>query len=190
MKGAMTSENMSPGLLRVMERARRNPHERQFSLAYLIDVESLKRAYHRIRKKAAVGVDGVTKEQYGQDLEDNLQNLHQRLKTMKYRHQPILRVHIPKDKNRKRPIGISCLEDKIVQGALTEILGAMYEQDYLEGSFGFRPNRSAHDALRKLHRVARKGGANVIFEADVKSFFDKVHRRTMLEMLGERIADR
>jgi len=190
MKGAMTSENMSPGLLRVMERARRNPHERQFSLAYLIDVESLKRAYHRIRKKAAVGVDGVTKEQYGQDLEDNLRNLHQRLKTMKYRHQPILRVHIPKDKNRKRPIGISCLEDKIVQGALTEILGAIYEQDFLEGSFGFRPNRSAHDALRELHRVARKGGANVIFEADVKSFFDKVHRRTLLEMLGERIADK
>ena len=186
----MTSENMSPGLLRVMERARRNPHERQFSLAYLIDVESLKLAYHRIRKKAAVGVDGVTKELYGQDLEDNLQNLHQRLKTMKYRHQPILRVHIPKDKNRKRPIGISCLEDKIVQGALTEILGAIYEQDFLEGSFGFRPKRSAHDALRELHRVARKGGANVIFEADVKSFFDKVHRRTMLEMLGERIADK
>ena len=186
----MTSENMSPGLLRVMERARRNPHERQFSLAYLIDVESLKRAYDRIRKKAAVGVDDVTKEQYGQDLEDNLQNLHQRLKTMKYRHQPILRVHIPKDKSQKRPIGLSCLEDKIVQGALTEILGAIYEQDFLEGSFGFRPNRSAHDALRELHRVARKGGANVIFEADVKSFFDKVHRRTMLEMLEKRIADR
>ena len=189
MKGAMTSENMSPGLLRVMERARRNPHERQFSLAYLIDVESLKRAYYRIRKKAAVGVDGVTKEQYGQDLEDNLQNLYQRLKTMKYRHQPILRVHIPKGKNQKRPIGLSCLEDKIVQGALTEILGAIYEQDFLDGSFGFRPNRSAHDALNELVRVARKGGANVIIEADVKSFFDTVHRRTMLEMLEKRIAD-
>jgi len=186
----MTSENMSPGLLRVMERARRNPHERQFSLAYLIDVQSLKRAYHRIRKKAAVGVDGVTKEQYGQDLEDNLQNLHQRLKTMKYRHQPILRVHIPKGKNQKRPIGLSCLEDKIVQGALTETLGAIYEQDFLDGSFGFRPNRSAHDALRELHRVARKGGVNAVFEADVKSFFDKVHRRTLLEMLEKRIADR
>jgi RNA-directed DNA polymerase len=190
MKGAMTSENMSPGLLRVMERARRNPHERQLSLAYLIDVESLRRAYHRIRKKAVVGVDGVTKEQYGQDLEDNLQNLHQRLKTMKYRHQPIRRIHIPKGKNRKRPIGISCLEDKIVQGALTEILGAIYEQDFLDGSFGFRPNRSAHDALKELVRVARKGGANVVFEADVKSFFDTVHRRTMLEMLEKRIADK
>jgi len=190
MTGAMTPENMSPGLLRVMERARRNPRERQFSLAYLIDVEALRRAYHRIRKGAAVGVDGVTKEQYGQDLEDNLQNLHQRMKTMNYRHQPIRRIHIPKGKNRKRPIGISCLEDKIVQGALTEILGAIYEQDFFDGSFGFRPNRSAHDALKELYRVVRRGGANVIFEADVKSFFDTVHRRTMFEMLEKRIADK
>jgi RNA-directed DNA polymerase len=173
-----------------MERARRDPHERQFALAYLIDVDALERAYGRIRKNAAVGVDGVTKQQYGQNLEENLTDLHERLRAMKYRHQPIRRVHIPKDKGRKRPIGISCLEDKIVQGALTEILGAIYEQDFLDSSFGFRPKRSAHDALRVLYRTARQGGANVIFEADVASFFDTVHRRTMLEMLEERIADK
>ena len=190
MTGARTSENMSPGLMRVMERAQRNPDERQFSLAYLIDVDALRRAYGRIRKEAAVGVDGVTKVRYGQDLERNLTDLHKRLKAMKYRHQPIRRVHVPKDKNRKRPIGISCLEDKIVQGALTEILGAIYEQDFLDGSFGFRPKRSAHDALKALNRAVRQGRANVIFEADVKSFFDTVHRRTMLEMLEERIADK
>lgn len=190
MTGAKTSGDMSPGLLRVMERAQRDPHERQLSLAYLIDVEALKRAYGRIRKDAAVGVDGVTKEMYGQDLERNLSDLHKRLKAMKYRHQPIRRVHIPKDKGRTRPIGISCLEDKIVQGALTEILGAIYEQDFLDGSFGFRPKRSAHDALRALYRAVREGGANVIFEADVTSFFDTVHRRTLLEMLEERIADK
>lgn len=182
--------NMSPGLLRVMERARRDPHERQFALAYLIDVDALKRAYGRIRKNAAVGVDGVTKQQYGQNLEENLTDLHGRLRAMTYRHQSIRRIHIPKDKGRKRPIGISCLEDKIVQGALTEILGAIYEQDFLDSSFGFRPKRSAHDALRALYRTARQGGANVIFEADVKSFFDTVHRRTMVEMLEERIADK
>jgi len=90
MTGAKTLDDMSPGLLRVMERARRDLHERQFSLAYLIDVEALRRAYGRIRKNAAVGVDGVTKEQYGQDLESNLSNLHERLRAMKYRHQPIL----------------------------------------------------------------------------------------------------
>ena len=190
MTGAKTSGAMSPGLLRVMERARRDPRERQLSLAYLIDRDALKRAYGRIRKNAAVGVDGVTKQMYGQDLEQNIADLHERLKAGKYRHQPIRRIHIPKDKSRKRPIGISCLEDKVVQGALTEILGAIYEQDFLDGSFGFRPNRSAHDALRALDQAVRQGGANVIFEADVTSFFDTVHRRTMLEMLEERIADR
>jgi RNA-directed DNA polymerase len=190
MTEAKTFENMSPGLSRVMDRARRNPHERQLSLAYLIDVEALKRAYGRIRKNAAVGVDGITKEQYGQDLQRNLENLHQRLKKMKYRHQPIARVHIPKDKGQKRPIGISCLEDKIVQGALTEILGAVYEQDFLDSSFGFRPGRCTHDALKALYQAVRRGGANVIFEADVKSFFDMVHRRTMVEMLEQRIADK
>jgi len=190
MTGARTLENMSPELLRVMERARRDPHERQFSLAYLIDVNALRRAYGRIRKKAAVGVDGVTRDQYGQDLEENLTDLHKRMRAMKYRHQPIRRVYIPKDKSRKRPIGISCLEDKIVQGALTEILGAIYEQDFLDSSFGFRRERSTHDALKALYRVVREGGANVIFEADVKSFFDTVHRRTMKEMLEERIADK
>jgi group II intron reverse transcriptase/maturase len=190
MTGAKTLDDMSPGLLRVMERARRDPHERQFSLAYLIDVEALRRAHGRIRKNAAVGVDGVTKKQYGQDLEANLADLHKRLRAMKYRHLPIRRVHIPKYKGRTRPIGISCLEDKIVQGALTEILGAIYEQEFLDGSYGFRPRRSPHDALRALFRAVREGGANVIFEADVTSFFDTVHRRTMLEMLEKRIADK
>jgi len=190
MARAKTLDDMSPGLLRVMERARRDPHEQQFSLAYLIDLEALKRAYGRIRKDAAVGVDGVTKEIYGQDLDGNLSDLHKRLKAMQYRHQPIRRVHIPKDKSRTRPIGISCLEDKIVQGALTEILSAIYEQDFLDGSFGFRPKRSAHDALRALYRAVREDGVKVIFEADVKSFFDTVHRRTMMEMLEERIADK
>jgi len=190
MAGARTLDNMSPGLLRVVERARRDPQERQFSLAYLIDVDALRRAYGRIRKNAAVGVDGVTKEEYGQDLEENLRDLHKRMRAMKYRHQPIRRVHIAKAESGKRPIGISCLEDKIVQGALTEVLGAIYEQDFLDGSFGFRRKRSAHDALKALYRAVRDGGANVIFEADVKSFFDTVHRRTMKEMLEERIADK
>jgi group II intron reverse transcriptase/maturase len=190
MKEAKTFDGMSPGLLRVMDRARRNPNERQFSLAYLIDVEALRRSYGRLKSKSAVGVDGVTKEQYGQDLDRNLNNLHERMKVMKYRHQPIRRVHIPKDKNQTRPIGISCLEDKVVQGALTEILGAIYEQEFIDGSYGFRPKRKTHDALRALYNAAGQGEANVILEADVKSFFDKVHRRTMTKMLEERIADK
>lgn len=190
MNKARTLEAMSPGLLRVMERARRNPNERQFALAHLIDVGALRRAYERLRKKSAVGVDGVTKEEYGQELEESLQNLHGRLKAMKYRHQPIRRVHIPKDKDRTRPIGISTIEDKIVQGALREILEAIYEQDFLDCSYGFRPGRSAHDAMRELNRAVRNGEANVILEADIKSFFDTIDRPMMMEMLQKRIADK
>jgi len=190
MSEAKTSERMSPGLQRVMERARRHPHERQFALAYLIDVEALRRSYHRLRNQAAVGVDGVTKAAYGRDLEANLQDLHMRLKTMTYRHQPIRRVHIPKDKNRTRPIGISATEDKIVQDALREILEAIYEQDFMDCSYGFRPGRRAHDALRALHRAVRGGGANVILEADIVSYFDSIDRPTLKGMLQERIADK
>ena len=125
MTDASTSESMSPGLMRVMERAQREPEGRFHSLAHLIDVPALERAYHRIRKDAAAGVDGVTKEQYGQKLRENLENLHERLKAKRYRHQPIRRVHIPKDKGKTRPIGISCFEDKLVQEALREVLEAV-----------------------------------------------------------------
>jgi len=190
MEEAKTSGGMSPGLQRVMERARRNPRERQFALAYLIDVEALRRSCHRLRSNAAVGVDGVTKEEYGRDLEGNLQGLVARLKAMKYRHQPIRRVHIPKDRDRTRPIGVSATEDKIVQGALREILEAIYEQGFLDCSHGFRPGRRPHDALKALNRAVRKGEANVILEADIVSFFDSIDRPMLREMLQERIADK
>jgi group II intron reverse transcriptase/maturase len=190
MDGTKSSEAMSPGLLRVMERARRDPHRRQFALAHLIDVEALRRAFGRLRGDAAPGVDGVTKEQYGQDLEENLQDLHGRLKTMKYRHQPIWRKHIPKENGKERLIGVSTTEDKIVQGALHELLEAIYEQVFLECSYGFRPGRGAHDALRALDRAAGGGKVNVILEADIKSFFDSVDRPALREMLRKRIADR
>lgn len=168
---AKTQTQMSPGLMRVMERARRNPQEKMLSLAHHIDQEALERAFHRIRKDAAVGVDGVTKEEYGKNLTDNLSDLHGRLKSMKYRHQPIRRVHIPKGKTKTRPIGVSATEDKIVQGALRELLEAIYEQDFLDCSYGFRPGRSAHDALKALNGSMRNGEANWILEADIASFF-------------------
>ena len=115
MTDASTSGSMSPQLLEVAERARREPQGRFHSLAHLIDVEALRRAYKRQRPDAAVGIDGVTKETYGQDLEANLQVLHEKLRSKRWRHQPIRRIHIPKDKGKTRPIGISCFEDKMVQ---------------------------------------------------------------------------
>ena len=161
---------MSTSLLRVVERARREPEGRFHSLAHLIDVPALERAFHRLRTDAAVGVDGVSKEQYGQALEANLEDLHGRLRTKRYRHQPLRRVHIPKGGGRTRPIGISAVEDKVVQGALREVLEAVYEQDFLECSYGFRPGRSAHDAIRALNRAVYQGKVRWILEADIESF--------------------
>ena len=189
MSDALTSRNMSPRLLKVVERAQREPEGRFHSLAHLIDVPALERAYRRIRKDGAVGVDGVTKEAYGDELLANLEDLHGRLKSRRYRHQPIRRVHIPKDKGKTRPIGISAFEDKIVQGAVRAVLEAIYEQDFLDCSFGFRPKRSAHDAVRALNQAVRCGKVSWILEADVQSYFDSVDRTKLAELLQIRVAD-
>ena len=180
---------MSPGLARVAARARNNPTERMQSLAHHLDVEALRRSYDRIKPNAAVGIDGVTKRAYGQELEANIQDLHERLRTKRYRHQPIRRVHIPKDKGKTRPIGISTIEDKIVQGALCEVLEAIYEQDFEDFSYGFRPGRGARDALRSLDRALAPGGMRWVLELDIASFFDSLDRAKLGEMLQERIAD-
>src|SRR5262245_3063968 len=135
MPDASTSESMSLGLLKVVERAKAEPEGRFHSLAHLLDVPTLMRAYRRMRNDAAVGVDGVTKEQYGRDLEGNLRGLHERLKSKRYRHQPIRRVHIPKGKGKTRPIGISAFEDKLVQDVVREVLEAIYEQDFSTSSY-------------------------------------------------------
>jgi RNA-directed DNA polymerase len=180
---------MSPGLLKVRERAKLNPEARFNSLAHLLDAETLLRAYDRIRKDAAVGVDSVTKEQYGQDLMGNLADLYVRLRSKRYRHQPILRVHIPKAPGKTRPIGISTTEDKIVQGAVREVLETIYEQDFLGCSYGFRPNRGAHDAIRALNNMVEREGITVILEADIQAFFDSVPREELLKMLQIRVAD-
>ena len=136
---ASTSKTMSPQLLKVVQRAKREPGARFHSLAHLIDVPALERAYQRMRKDAAVGVDGMDKQAYGQNLQERLQDLHARLVHKRYRHQPIRRVHIPKAQGKTRPIGISAFEDKLVQDAVREVLEAVYEQDFLDCSYGFRP---------------------------------------------------
>ncbi len=189
MSNASTLGSMSPGLQEVVERARREPEGRFHSLAHLLDVPALVRAYRRQRKGAAVGVDGVTKEEYGNGLEARLQDLHTRLRTKRYRHQPIRRVHIPKGQGKTRPIGISAFEDKLVQDAVREVLEAIYEQDFLNCSYGFRPGRSAHGALRTLDRVVHRGEVSWILEADIQSFFDRVDRTALTKMLQTRVAD-
>jgi len=136
-----------------------------------------------------VGVDGMTKERYGRDLEERLRDLHERLTSKRYRHQPIRRIHIAKGQGKTRPIGISAFEDKLVQNAVREVLEAIYEQDFSGCSYGFRPGRSTHDAIRTLNRIVHRGEVSWILEADIKSFFDSVDRTALVEMLQTRVAD-
>jgi RNA-directed DNA polymerase len=180
---------MSPGLQKVAERAKSNPDARFNSLAHLLDEDALKRALGRVRKDAAVGVDGISKDEYVQHLEEHIRALHARLKDKRYRHQPIRRVHIPKAPGKTRPIGISTTEDKVVQGALREVLESVYEQDFLPCSYGFRPARSAHDALRELSEMAFRERIEAVLEADIQAYFDSIDRKKLVELLQIRIAD-
>ena len=180
MSDAKTLRSMSPGREKVAERATRHPEQRILALAHLIDEPALERAFRSLRRNAAKGVDGVTVEQYAGELAANLQGLRARMKAGQYRHQPILRVNLPKENGSTRPIGISTVEDKVVQGALRNVLEAIYEQDFLDCSYGFRPGRSAHDAIRELDGVVKRGHANVIVEADIESFFDSIDRKKLM----------
>lgn len=189
MSDATTSESVSTKLLMVAERAKRDPEARLLALARLIDEEMLKDAYDRIRKDAAVGVDGVSKEKWGKALDSNISALHARMKQGQYRHQPVRRVHIPKESGKTRPIGISCIEDKVVQNALTMVLEIVYEPVFLECSYGFRPGRNAHDALRTLNAACMRGEVNWVLEADIESYFDSIDRKKLMEMLRQRVND-
>jgi group II intron reverse transcriptase/maturase len=190
MTDALTSLAMSTELQKVAERAKREPAARFNSLAHLIDEELLAKAYRRLRRHAAVGVDGISKEEYGQDLKRNLKSLHERMRTKRYRHQPIRRVHIPKEQGHKtRPIGISTTEDKVVQSALREVLEVVYEQDFLDCSHGFRPKRNAHGAVRALTQAVNYREANWILEFDIASFFDSVDRTKLMKLLQKRVTD-
>jgi RNA-directed DNA polymerase len=171
MRDASTSIHMLPKLLEVADRVKRYPQGKTLALAHLLDPEMLQAGYRRIRKGAAVGVDGVDKEQYGQDLDRKILDLHEQLRTGRYRHQPIRRVHIPKAPGKTRPIGISTVQDKVVQNALSAVLQAVYEPVFSTCSYGFRPGRRAHDAIAALNAAAMGGRTRWVLEADIQTFF-------------------
>ena len=182
--------NMSPELAKVAERARREPSAVFNSLAHYLTPELMAYCHYRQRADAAVGIDGVTKGAYEFGLEANLRDLHERLRGGRYRHQPIKRVSIRKEGGGMRPLGISAFEDKIVQDAIREVLSAVYEQDFLDCSYGFRSGRSAHDAIRALNKAAMRGKANWIVEADIRKFFDTVPHRRLIELIRNRVCDK
>ena len=176
-------------LARVDEAARRSRKTRFTALMHHIDVEALRRVFNRQRRKASAGIDGVTVEAYGENLEANLKRLCDRVNSGSYRPQPVRRAYVPKADGAQRPIGIPVLEDKIVQGAVSEVLSAIYEVDFLGFSYGFRPGRSPHQALDALNAALIKRKINWVLDADVRRFFDSVDHEWLLRMVAHRIAD-
>ncbi len=169
--------------------ARRDPDFQFTSLAHLLNVEYLRDCYNSLNRNKAVGIDDVTKEEYGKHLEENLEQLVSRLKRKKYKPLPARRVYIPKGEKERRPLGISALENKIVERGITWILESIYEQDFLNCSYGFRPNRNAHQALKQLNDLIMFQPVNHIVEADIKGFFDNVSHEHLVEFLRIRIKD-
>jgi len=181
---------METKLARIAEAARKRPKEKFTSLAHLINEETIKECHKEMSKKKAVGVDKVTKAEYELNLEDNVKDLIGRMKRQAYKPQPVRRVYIPKPGTDKvRPLGIPAYEDKLVQAALAKVLNAIYEQDFLECSFGFRPNRSCHDALKVLDKIVNKKEISYVVDTDIKGFFDHLDHQWMMEFLKHRIID-
>lgn len=181
---------METKLTRIAELAKANQNTVFTSLVNLLDENNLKRCHHELPNGKATGINGVTKEEYGEELGENIKDLVERLKKMAYRPVPVKRTYIDKPGTRKkRPLGIPDHEDKIVQRALAKILNAIYENDFLDCSFGFRPKRNCHDALKILNVYIEKRYTNYIVDADIKGFFDNVDHEWMLKFLKHRIND-
>ena len=186
-----SGEGVETKLLRIAEKARSEPKFQFTSLYHLMNVELLRECFRWLSNSKATGIDQVSKEMYATDLEGNLTRLVERLQRMAYIPQPVRRKYIEKPgSNKQRPLGIPCLEDKIVQAGLARILEAIYEQDFIEDSYGFRPKRGCHDALRALSREVEGGPINHIVEADIKGFFDNVDQEWLMKFLELRIGDK
>lgn len=181
---------METKLERIAELAKSQPSMKFTSLAHLLNKDMLKLCHYELAGKKATGINGTTKEEYAQHLDENLDNLIERMKRKSYRPVPVRRTYIPKVGTTKmRPLGIPEYEDKIVQKGLAKILNAIYEQDFLDSSFGFRPNRNCHDALKILNVYIERRYTNYIVDVDIKGFFDNVDHKWMMEFLKHRIND-
>ncbi|WP_398577292.1 group II intron reverse transcriptase/maturase [Stigmatella hybrida] len=187
-----TQSRSSPAhseLDRVRSRARKDKEARFTALLHHVTVERLGTAFMQLKRNAAPGVDGVTWEQYGERLEENLLELHARLHRGAYRAKPSRRTYIPKADGRQRPLGIASLEDKLVQRAVVEVMNAIYEKDFLGFSYGFRPGRSQHDALDALAVGLKRRKVNWVLDADIRGFFDAIDHGWLVKFVEHRIGD-
>lgn len=175
-----------------IRQAAQKDRKQQFTTLYhhVYNVDMLRESYYALKRKAAAGVDGVTWQQYGQKLAENLKNLSERLKKGAYRAQPSKRTHVPKIDGRKRPIGVSTLEDKVVQRATVSVLNAVYECDFIGFSYGFRPGRNPHNALDALYVGITTRKVNYVLDSDIREFFDTLDHQWLDRFIRHRIADK
>jgi len=178
------------GLARVREAAKKDDKQKFTALLHHVSIDQLRESYHSLKKQAAPGVDGMTWEEYGQDLEGRLADLHGRIHRGGYQAQPSRRVWIPKADGRQRPLGIAALEDKVVQHAVATVLNQIWEEDFLGFSYGFRPRRRQHDALDALWVGIVRKKVNWIVDLDIRSFFDKIQHEWLVKFVEHRIGDK
>jgi len=187
---AQNREDVSQSLDRVRRAAKARKKEKFTALLHHVNVDALRDAFYALKRKAAAGVDGVTWKDYEADLEPRLEDLHARVHRGAYRPQPARRVYIPKADGKMRPLAVAALEDKIVQSAVATVLNAVYEEDFLGFSYGFRPGRGPHDALDALATAIESRKVNFILDADIRSFFDTVDQDWLIRFIEHRIGDR
>ena len=165
-------------------------YEKVQNLMKYVNENTLKEMYKRQPKNKAVGIDGMTKEMYGEHLEDNIDKLIHDMKQFSYRPYPVRKTYIPKGNGKLRGLGIPSFEDKMVQGVFKEILEAIYETKFLDSSFGFRPNRGCHDAIQRINKHIMADKVNYIIDADIKGFFDNLDHEWLMKFLEHDIADK
>lgn len=182
-------EAVSTKLERIAQLAKEDPERVLLTLAHHIDIGWLREAYRRTRKSGSPGVDGQTAAHYEEELEENLGSLLERFKSGRYKAPPVLRAHIPKGGGKTRPIGIPTFEDKVLQRAVAMVLDAVYEQDFLDCSYGFRPGRSAHDALQVLWDGLMQMNGGWVLEVDIRSYFDTLVHTHLRDFLDQRVRD-
>jgi len=173
----------------ISEIARRDNRAKINNVAYLLNEANLKECFEMLKEGKAAGIDGIGIEEYGRALDENLKNLVARLKSQAYKPQPVRRTYIPKANGKLRPLGIPSTEDKIVQVGITRILEAIYEPDFLDCSYGFRPKRDCHQAVERLDKIIWTMPVNHVIDCDIKGFFDNVSHSWVLKFLGHRISD-
>jgi RNA-directed DNA polymerase len=180
---------LSTKLLSITLRAREDPKCMFTSLAHLLTEDFLKECFWELKRDKAPGIDEVTVEEYGEHLDENIEDLVVRLKAKQYRPRPVKRVYIPKPNGERRPLGIPAIEDKIVQMGIKKILEAIFEQDFVDASYGFRANRSCHDALDMIDKTIMTRPVNYVVDMDIAKFFDTVDHEWLMECLKRRIVD-